>query len=282
MATIDKYQSENIGIKSGFTVDIRSVIGTSFYSDKVLETYPLIQAYLLTINTPGTVIGDIPMKKPLELGAAEESTNVIIWLMNDPAFPPVLRFTGPKIAATMGALLGGKHQIEDSERNQGLGLEKLELEPYSNEFKVHTLEGDYWKFKTLLEEEKLDCYMINTSSNCENALVKEISLSILGQIIEGTMTFKDWSMIDGCQVTEIEGDQPKFDNEDYVDSLVNSLNERKTYLKNNMSQKGHVDLLPQEAIELIGNIEKKLKERKNSISYMRTCNFLPYAFLSFI
>ena len=82
MATITFNKRENIGISNPIFSQIRTTIETLFYGNNVTRINSLKEAYKLAKNSPGTVITDMPVYRPEEIGLDEDTK---ILLFNDGA-----------------------------------------------------------------------------------------------------------------------------------------------------------------------------------------------------
>ena len=81
--------------------------------------------------------------------------------MKDPTIPPVVKLKGASLASVMGATLATKRS--SAERlAPGVDPNKLVVVPYANPFRTYPLANDYEKFKKLVEEKNVDCYIVNT------------------------------------------------------------------------------------------------------------------------
>ena len=59
---------------------------------------------------------------------------------------------------------------------------KLVVEPYANPFRTYPLANDYLKFKKLVEEKNVDCYIINTGDFMGKKIPKEVTLGVIEKI----------------------------------------------------------------------------------------------------
>jgi len=82
VATITFNKRENIGISNPIFSQIRTTIETLFYGNNVTRINSLKEAYKLAKNSPGTVITDMPVYRPEEIGLDEDTK---ILLFNDGA-----------------------------------------------------------------------------------------------------------------------------------------------------------------------------------------------------
>lgn len=82
MATITFNKRENIKISNPIFSQVRTTIETLFYGNNVTRINSLKEAYKLAKNSPGTVITDMPVYNPEEIGLDEDTK---ILLFNDGA-----------------------------------------------------------------------------------------------------------------------------------------------------------------------------------------------------
>lgn len=80
MSTISNYKIEEIGKKNPIFSSIRTTIETAFYGNNVEKILSLTEAYKLAANSPGTIITDMPVYKPEEIGLDKDAK---VLLFND-------------------------------------------------------------------------------------------------------------------------------------------------------------------------------------------------------
>ena len=98
---------------------------------------------------------------PNRVDKIDEPVNAIFWIMKDPTLPPIIKLNGASLASVMGATLATKRS--SAERlAPGVDPNALVVEPYANPFRTYPLVNDYEKFKKLVAERNVDCYIINT------------------------------------------------------------------------------------------------------------------------
>lgn len=193
---------------------------------------------------------------PNRVDKFEEKVNAIVWLMKDPTLPPVLKITDPVLASAMGALLATKRT--SAERlAKGVDAEQLVIEPYANPFRTYPLVEDYMKFKKLFTDLKTDCYIFNTGFFLDKKVTKEITLETLESIVENRSEFIKWHPFKDIEIMKIDGFVPDMNDKNYVEKLINSLNERVHHieLKNKDS---YVDALPEEALNVIKKVAQQI------------------------
>lgn len=142
------------------TEDKSSVALEPSYFDKT-QDYPLTSEankYLITVQNCGATLDEdgkcVIVTEDLRNGNGraiksklwadnrvdkiEESVDAIIWLMKDPALPPVLKINDPVLAATMGATLATKRSTAER-LAKDVDKNKLVIEPYANPFRTYPL-----------------------------------------------------------------------------------------------------------------------------------------------
>lgn len=80
MSTVSNYKREDIVKENKLFNSIRSTIETNFYGNNVVNVLSISEAYKLAKNSPGTVVTDLPVYKPEELGLNEDAK---VLLFND-------------------------------------------------------------------------------------------------------------------------------------------------------------------------------------------------------
>ena len=155
----------------------------------------------------------------------DEPVNAIFWIMKDPTIPPVVKLKGASLAAVMGATLATKRS--SAERlAPGVDPDELVVEPYANPFRTYPLANDDVKFKKLVEEKNVDCYIINTGDFFGKDVTKNITLGVLEAIVERTADFKQWGPFEDIEIFEQEGYVPDLSDETYVKALKARMNDR--------------------------------------------------------
>ena len=98
---------------------------------------------------------------PNRVDKIDSPVNAIFWIMKDPTIPPVVKLKGASLASVMGATLATKRSTAERLK-EGVDPNALVVEPYANPFRTYPLSNDYEKFKVLVEDKNVDCYIINT------------------------------------------------------------------------------------------------------------------------
>lgn len=92
MATIRNFRREEITKDNKIFSSIRSTIETGFYGNNVVQVNSIKEAYKLAKDSPGTIVTDMPVYSPEEIGL-DSDTKVL--LFNDGA--TVGRFAGARV-----------------------------------------------------------------------------------------------------------------------------------------------------------------------------------------
>lgn len=195
---------------------------------------------------------------PNRVDKIEEPVNAIFWIMKDPTIPPVVRLKGASLAAVMGATLATKRS--SAERlAPGVNPDALVVEPYANPFRTYPLANDYVKFKKLVEEKNVDCYIINTGDFFGKDVTKHVTLGILEAIVEKKADFKQWGPFEDIEIFEQEGYVPDLSDENYVKALKARMNDRLDFVQSRNTFKDGYDKLPEDALEAIQKVIDCLK-----------------------
>ena len=190
---------------------------------------------------------------PNRVDKIEEPVNAIFWIMKDPTIPPVVKLKGASLAAVMGATLATKRS--SAERlAPGVDPDALVVEPYANPFRTYPLANDYVKFKKLVEEKNVDCYIINTGDFFGKDVKKEVTLGILETIVERKADFKQWGPFEDIEILEWEGYVPDLTDETYVKALKARMNDRLEFVRSRNTFKDGYDKLPEDAFEAIQKV----------------------------
>ncbi|MBR6504345.1 MAG: phosphoenolpyruvate carboxykinase (ATP) [Clostridia bacterium] len=188
---------------------------------------------------------------PNRVDEIKEPVNGIFWIMKDPTLPPVLKVNGAELASAMGATLATKRS--SAERlAEGVDPNALVYEPYANPFRTYPLVDDYEKFRDLVKNNNVDCYIINTGDFMGKKVTKEVTLGILEAIVEGTAEFTNFGPFSELQVMNIPGFEADLThNDDYSEAFFKAMEDRIDYLKSN---KEGINAVPDEAIKAIEDL----------------------------
>ncbi len=195
---------------------------------------------------------------PNRVDKIAEPVDAIFWIMKDPTIPPVVKLKGASLASVMGATLATKRS--SAERlAPGVDPNALVVEPYANPFRTYPLANDYVKFKKLVEEKNVDCYIINTGDFMGKDVTKEVTLGVLEAIVEKRAEFKPWGPFEDIEIFEQEGYVPNLKDPEYAKALKDRMNDRLTFVKSRDEFKGGYDKLPEDALEAIQKVINNLK-----------------------
>ena len=187
---------------------------------------------------------------PNRVDKISEPVNSIIWIMKDPAIPPVVKLKGSALASVMGATLATKTSTAERVA-AGTDLNALRIVPYANPFRTYPLVNDYEKFKKLVEEKNVDCYIVNTGDFMGKKVQPKDTLGILESIVEGKAQFKQWGPFEDIEIMDWEGFVPDLNDNDYKAALKNAMEHRVSAVENFATAKDGYDKLPDEALEAV-------------------------------
>ena len=177
--------------------------------------------------------------------------------MKDPTIPPVVKLKGASLASVMGATLATKRS--SAERlAPGVDPNKLVVVPYANPFRTYPLANDYDKFKKLVEEKNVDCYIINTGDFMGKKVQPKDTLGILETIVEGKAEFKQWGSFSDIEIMDWEGFIPDMNDADYVAQLKARMEDRVNEVRAFGEAKGGYDKLPEDALAALEKIVSEL------------------------
>ncbi|HLB24894.1 MAG TPA: phosphoenolpyruvate carboxykinase (ATP), partial [Nitrospirota bacterium] len=172
-----------------------------------------------------------------------ERPSMVIWLQKDTSLPPISKVKGSSLAVAMGASLSTM-RAKGVENVDAKELDKLVIEPFANPFRVHSLLEDCEQFRKLFKM-GCECYIMNTHAfGLPDNLVdipKELSLSIVTQLMRGDIQWREWRTFHGLQIPVNGNDalgadydkkyKPKRSVE-YLNFLRDRMQDRITFLSN--------------------------------------------------
>ena len=199
---------------------------------------------------------------PNRVDKIDAPVNAIFWIMKDPTIPPVVKLKGAALASVMGATLATKTSTAERVK-AGTDLNALRIVPYANPFRTYPLVNDYEKFKKLVEEKHVDCYIVNTGDFMGTKVKPADTLGILETIVEGKAKFEQWGPLEDVEIMyEWEGKtadfKPDFADADYKAALQNAMQNRVNAVEKFSTDKGGYDKLPEEALEALKKIVAEL------------------------
>ena len=192
---------------------------------------------------------------PNRVDKIDAPVNAIFWIMKDPTIPPCVKVKGAALASVMGATLATKTSTAERVK-AGTDLNALRIVPYANPFRTYPLVNDYVKFKKLVEEKDVDCYIINTGDFMGKKVQPKDTLGILEAIVEGKAKFNQWGPFEDIELMDWEGFSPDLNDADYKAQLKSAMQNRVSAVEGFAENKGGYDKLPDEAL----NALKKLVE----------------------
>lgn len=187
---------------------------------------------------------------PNRVDKIESPVNSIIWIMKDPTIPPVVKLKGSALASVMGATLATKTSTAERVK-AGTDMNALRIVPYANPFRTYPLVNDYEKFKKLVEEKDVDCYIVNTGDFMGKKVQPKDTLGILECIVEGKASFQKWGNFDDIEIMPWEGFEPDLNNAEYKAALKSAMQNRVDAVKGFNENDGGYDKLPDEALAAV-------------------------------
>ena len=199
---------------------------------------------------------------PNRVDKIDAPVNAIFWIMKDPTIPPIVKLKGSALAAVMGATLATK--TSSAERvAAGTDLNAIRIVPYANPFRTYPLVNDYEKFKKLVEEKNVACYIVNTGDFMGHKCQKEDTLGILETIVEGKAKFEQWGPFEDIEIMNDwsgkTGDfTPDLNDADYKAQLKAAMQTRVDAVKGFAEKKEGYDKLPDEALAALEKLVNAL------------------------
>ncbi|MGN0489060.1 MAG: phosphoenolpyruvate carboxykinase (ATP) [Ruminococcus sp.] len=195
---------------------------------------------------------------PNRVDKIDAPVNAIFWIMKDPTIPPVVKLKGAALASVMGATLATKTSTAERVK-AGTDMNALRIVPYANPFRTYPLKNDYVKFKKLVEEKDVDCYIINTGDFMGKKVKPADTLGILEAIVEKKAEFKAWGPFSDIEIMDWDGFDVNIDDADYKAQLKAAMENRVNAVKGFAVDKEGYDKLPDEALEAIQKVVDEIK-----------------------
>ena len=120
------------------------------------------------------------------------------------------------------------------------------------------------KFKKLVEEKNVDCYIVNTGDFMGKKVKPADTLGILEAIVEGKAKFKPWGPFSDIEIFEWEGFVPDLKDAAYVEQLKARMNDRLTFVKNLETAEGGFNKLPADALAAIQKVVDEVSAPKKA------------------
>jgi len=194
---------------------------------------------------------------PNRVDKIDEPVNAIFWIMKDPTLPPIVKLKGASLASVMGATLATKRSTAER-LAPGVDPNALVVEPYANPFRTYPLVNDYEKFKKLVAERNVDCYIINTGEFMGKKVQPKDTLGVIEAIVDGKAEFKQWGPFEDIEIFEWEGFVPDLNDADYKAQLKARMQDRVKFVQDRDTVKGGYDKLPADALEALNKVIKAL------------------------
>ncbi len=198
---------------------------------------------------------------PNRVDKIDAPVNAIFWIMKDPTLPPIVRLKGASLASVMGATLATKRSTAER-LAPGVDPNALVVEPYANPFRTYPLANDYKKFKHLVAEKNVDCYIINTGEFMGKKVQKEDTIGCIEAVVDKTAKFIPWGPFSDIEICEWPGFVPDLKDPDYIDQLIARMEDRVRFVESRKTEKGGFDVLPDDALEAIEKVVKEAKKLK--------------------
>ena len=195
---------------------------------------------------------------PNRVDKIDAPVNAIFWIMKDPTIPPIVRLKGDSLASVMGATLATKRSTAER-LAPGVDPNALVVEPYANPFRTYPLVNDYEKFKKLVAEKNVDCYIINTGDFMGKKVQPKDTLGVIEAVVDKKATFKQWGPFEDIEIFEWEGFVPDLNDKSYVDTLKARMLDRLNYVKNLETAEGGFNKLPEDALAAIQKVVDEIK-----------------------
>jgi len=194
---------------------------------------------------------------PNRVDKIDAPVNAIFWIMKDPTIPPVVKLKGAALASVMGATLATKTSTAERVA-AGTDMNALRIVPYANPFRTYPLVNDYEKFKKLVEEKNVDCYIINTGDFMGKKVQPKDTLGVLEAIVEKRAEFKAWGPLSDIEIMDWEGFEADLSDADYKAQLAAAMQNRVDAIEGFSTKKDGYDKLPDEALEAVKKVISEL------------------------
>jgi len=195
---------------------------------------------------------------PNRVDKIDEPVNAIFWIMKDPTIPPIVKLKGAELASVMGATLATKRSTAER-LAPGADPNALVVEPYANPFRTYPLVNDYEKFRNLVADRNVDCYIINTGDFMGKKVQPKDTLGVIEAVVEGKANFKQWGPFEDIEIFEWEGFVPDLNDKEYVEQLKARMNDRIKFVQDRDTVKGGFDKLPAEALNALKKVTDALQ-----------------------
>ena len=199
---------------------------------------------------------------PNRVDKIAEPVNSIFWIMKDPSIPPVLKIKGSALASVMGATLATKTSTAERVA-AGTDLNALRFVPYANPFRTYPLVNDYEKFKKLVGEKDVDCFIINTGDFMGTKVKPADTLGILETIVENKAVFTQWGPFSDIEImSDWSGKtadfNPDLSDANYRATFRAAMESRVGAINDFATKKEGYDKLPEEALTAVVKLIEEL------------------------
>ncbi len=199
---------------------------------------------------------------PNRVDKIDSPVNAIFWIMKDPTIPPIVKLKGSALAAVMGATLATKTSTAERVA-AGTDLNAIRIVPYANPFRTYPLANDYVKFKKLVEEKNVACYIVNTGDFMGHKCQKEDTLGILETIVEGKAKFEKWGNFSDIEIMNDwsgkTGDfTPDMKDASYLAELKKAMETRVKAVEDFATKNEGYDKLPDEALTALKKVVSEI------------------------
>ena len=120
------------------------------------------------------------------------------------------------------------------------------------------MKQDYEKFKKLVEEKNVDCYIINTGDFMGKKVQPKDTLGILESIVDGKAEFKKWGPFSDIEIMDWEGFVPDMNDAEYLTQLKARMQDRVNEVAAFATEKGGYDKLPDDALDALKKVVSEL------------------------
>ncbi|MFT4144557.1 MAG: phosphoenolpyruvate carboxykinase (ATP) [Mobilitalea sp.] len=196
---------------------------------------------------------------PNRVDRINEPVNSIFWIMKDPTLPPVIKLKGASLASVMGATLATKRTTAERPV-PGLDSSTLVIEPYANPFRTYPLAHDFEKFKHLVAERNVECFIINTGDFMGKKITPADTLGIIEAIVEEKADFIPWGPFSDIEIFEWNGFVPDFEDKNYKTQLIAKMKDRIQFIESRETDKGGYDKLPEDALEALKKVVSEIEK----------------------
>lgn len=160
----------------------------------------------------------------------DNAPNIVFWLMKDPSLPPVLKVNSTQLSLAFGGSLSNI-KIKKTDSDLIKETEPLIMQAFANPFRTYPGENDYLAIKKLITERNIESYVLNTGFFMGVEIPKEVSLSIVDNIIAGEAEFFSWNGLSQLEIMEIKGYKAEFEDLKYKNYFIARIQERINFLK---------------------------------------------------